>query len=154
MPPGKNMDDWCTMLWSGMIALNWKLSKEGRKRLFNEFIPLLHDTKTEVLGKDNENSWYLVYIGTKTASRGRGYAKALIEHTTKQVSRHLFFSPKAGEQYVGTLAYRKIRPILKTAPATSNVATRSTSSSTRDSDLTSSRRSISIKANSQWSWIS
>lgn len=82
------MDDFCTMLWSGMFALNWKLSKEGKKRFFSEFLPLLHDTKHEVLGKDDDNSWYLVYIGTKTSSRRKGYARALIEHTTKQVSFH------------------------------------------------------------------
>ena len=86
MPPNKNMDDFCTMLWSGMFGLNWKLSKEGKKRFFDEFLPLLHDTKHHVLGKDDDNSWYLVYVGTKPASRGKGYAKRLIEYTTKQVN--------------------------------------------------------------------
>jgi len=89
MPPGGNMDDFCTMLWSGMFGLSWKLSKEGKKRFFNEFLPLLHDTKHEVLGKDDDNSWYLVYIGTRPRSRGKGYARALIEHTTGQVSFRL-----------------------------------------------------------------
>ncbi|KAL9136143.1 MAG: hypothetical protein Q9175_002642 [Cornicularia normoerica] len=84
MPPNKNMDDFCTMLWSGMFGLSWKLSKEGKKRLFDEFLPLLHDTKVHVLGKDDDRSWYLVYIGTKPGSRGKGYAKSLIEYTTKQ----------------------------------------------------------------------
>lgn len=89
MPPGKNMDDFCTMLRSGMLGLNFRMSKEGKKRFFNEFMPLLHNTKHEILGKDDDNSWYLVYIGTKAASRGKGYAKALIEHRTKQVSQDL-----------------------------------------------------------------
>ena len=89
MPPNKNMDDFCTMLWSGMFGLNWKLSKEGKRRFFDEFLPLLHDTKHHVLGKDDPNSWYLVYIGTKPGSRGKGYAKSLIEYTTKQVNFHL-----------------------------------------------------------------
>ena len=79
------MDDFCTMLRSGMLTFYWKLSKEGRNRFFSEFIPLLHNTKHEVLSKDDDNSWYLVYIGTRPASRHKGYAKALIEHTTKQV---------------------------------------------------------------------
>lgn len=74
------------MFRSGMLGFNWKLPKEGRKRFFDEFMPLLHDTKHEVLGNDEERSWYLVYIGTKAGSRGKGYAKALIEDTTKQVS--------------------------------------------------------------------
>lgn len=45
MPPGQNMDDWWTMLRSGMWKLYFKLSKEGRKRWFKEFLPKLHDTK-------------------------------------------------------------------------------------------------------------
>ena len=69
-----------------MFGLNLKLSKEGKKRFFDEFLPLLHDTKRDALGKDDANSWYLVYIGTKPGSRGKGYAKSLIEYTTKQVS--------------------------------------------------------------------
>jgi len=70
-----------------MWRFRYKLSSEARKRFFTEFLPLLHDTKHEVLGKkEDPNSWYLVYIGTKTTARGKGYAKTLIEHTTKQVS--------------------------------------------------------------------
>ena len=92
MSPKKNMDDFCTMLWSGMYGLYWKLSKEGKKRLFDEFLPLLHDTKHDVLGKEDDNSWYLVYIGTKPSSRGKGYAKSLIEYTTKQVCKSISYS--------------------------------------------------------------
>lgn len=45
MPPGKNMDDFWTMLRSGMWKLWFKLSSEGRKRYFDEFLPKLHDAK-------------------------------------------------------------------------------------------------------------
>jgi hypothetical protein len=45
MPPGQNMDDLLTIFKSGMWRLFYKLSNEGRKRFFNEFFPLLHDTK-------------------------------------------------------------------------------------------------------------
>jgi ribosomal protein S18 acetylase RimI-like enzyme len=86
MPPGKNMDDWFTMLRSGMWRLNFQLSSEGKKRFFEEFLPLLHTTKEEVMGERDAESWYLVYIGTKTASRGKGYARKLIEHITERVS--------------------------------------------------------------------
>ena len=133
------MDDFCTMLWSGMLAFHWKLSKEGRKRFFNEFLPLLHDTKHEVLDKDDDNSWYLVYIGTKTASRGKGYARALIEYTTKQVRPHrqsalfayeVFGAPFLTVQSIhfrglrGTDVESPFRPIRKAASAISNLATR------------------------------
>lgn len=101
MPPGENMDDFCTMMWSGMFGLSWKLSNEGKKRFFSEFLPLLHDTKHEVLGRDDNNSWYLVYIGTKPASRGKGYARALIERTTKQVGSH-FRQSRTGDKAIPT----------------------------------------------------
>lgn len=93
MPPGKNIDDLFTILRSGMWRLSWKFSKEGRERFFKEFIPLLSETKAEVLGKRDNHSWYLNYIGTKAASRGKGYARKLIEHIGAVVSRALqFFS--------------------------------------------------------------
>ena len=92
MPPGKNMDDWYTILRSGMWRLNYMLSREGKKRFFDEFLPMLHDTKHEVMAERDEESWYLVYLGTKPEARGKGYAKRLIEHVTKIVglSRLIF----------------------------------------------------------------
>ncbi|KAL8871109.1 MAG: hypothetical protein Q9174_002997, partial [Haloplaca sp. 1 TL-2023] len=88
MPPGKDK----TGFWRNLILLVrskmlqlalFKLPAEGRRR-FTEFIPLLHHTKAEVLGKYDDKSWYLVYIGTKREARGRGYARKLIEFVTKQ----------------------------------------------------------------------
>lgn len=88
MPPGKNMDDWLTILQSGMWRIWFKLSSEGNKRFFDEFLPLLHHTKEEVLGARDPDAWYLVYIGTRPESRGKGYARKLIEHVTKQTDRN------------------------------------------------------------------
>lgn len=85
MPPGKNMDDLLTILRSGMWRLNWQLSTEGRERFFKEFLPLLSSTKLEVLGDRDDKSWYLNYIGTKAGSRGKGYAKKLIQHISALV---------------------------------------------------------------------
>ncbi|KAL8936034.1 MAG: hypothetical protein Q9211_004385 [Gyalolechia sp. 1 TL-2023] len=84
MPPGKSLDDRMTMFRSGMWTLNLKLSKEGKRRFQKEFLPLLHDTKREVLRHLDNDSWYLVYIGTKPEARGKGYARMLIEYVTKQ----------------------------------------------------------------------
>lgn len=86
LPPGTVADDFCTKLRSGMWRLGWDLTAEGKKRFFDEFLPLLHETKHEVLGPLDNDSWYLVYIGTKAKARGKGYARMLIEHVTKQVS--------------------------------------------------------------------
>ena len=87
LPPGAIADDFFTKLRSGMWRLSRELSAEGRKRFFDEFLPLLHDTKYEVLGPLDSDSWYLVYIGAKNDSRGKGYARVLIDSVKKQVSQ-------------------------------------------------------------------
>ncbi|KAI1610965.1 hypothetical protein EDD36DRAFT_308461 [Exophiala viscosa] len=88
LPPGKNIDDWITILRSGMWRLSYKLSKEGRTRFFDEFLPLLHETKLEILGERDNNSWYLNYVGTKPESRCKGFAKKAIQHVTKLADVH------------------------------------------------------------------
>lgn len=80
MPPGKNMDDMLTIFRSGMWRLNYRLSAEGKKRFFTEFLPLLHDVKASVLGPRDNEAWYLVYIGCRPSARGKGYARKLIDH--------------------------------------------------------------------------
>ncbi|KAF2459197.1 hypothetical protein BDY21DRAFT_275356, partial [Lineolata rhizophorae] len=87
MPPGRNMDDLVTIFRSGMWRLNYQLSREGKKRFFHEFLPLLHDTKAQVLGPRDDDAWYLVYIGTRPAARGKGLAKALISSVTDVADR-------------------------------------------------------------------
>ena len=87
MPPGKNMDDFLTILRSGMWRLNYRLSTEGKRRFFTEFLPLLHDTKYATLGDRDDTSWYLVYIGTRPSGRGKGHARKLLEHVTMQADR-------------------------------------------------------------------
>jgi len=82
MPPGENMDDYLTIFRSGMWRLNWELTKEGKKRFFDEFLPLLHDTKAQVLMERDDNSWYLVYLGTRPSGRGKGYAREVVQHVT------------------------------------------------------------------------
>jgi len=58
-------------------------SSRVRERLgffYTEFLPLLHETKAEVLAERDDDSYYLVYLGTKASARGKGYARKLIEH--------------------------------------------------------------------------
>jgi ribosomal protein S18 acetylase RimI-like enzyme len=83
MPPNANCDDLFTTIRSGLWKLKYQLCREGRARFFAEFYPLLHDTKASVLGDRNDTSWYLVYIGTRPAARGNGYARKSIEYVTK-----------------------------------------------------------------------
>ncbi|KAK8080683.1 hypothetical protein PG997_008501 [Apiospora hydei] len=79
VPPGQTMDDWWTTLRSGMWRLYWQLSPEGRRRYYGELLPLLHDTKRDIMGDRDDDCYYLVYLGTKPSGRGRGYAAKLIE---------------------------------------------------------------------------
>ncbi|KAK7750506.1 hypothetical protein SLS62_007585 [Diatrype stigma] len=77
--PGQNTDEWMTTLRSGLWRLPWQLSAEGRRRYYAELVPLLHDTKLEVMGDRDLDCYYLVYLGTKPSGRGRGYGRKLIE---------------------------------------------------------------------------
>ena len=62
------------------------MSAEGRRRYWEELMPLLHDVKRDVLGpRRDRDSYYLVYLGTKPSGRGRGYARLLIEQMAARV---------------------------------------------------------------------
>ena len=73
------------MLRSGMVKLYFQLPYEGRKRYYKEMLPLLGRTKMEVLKEQEDDSYYLVYIGTKPTARGRGYATKLMLDMIKKV---------------------------------------------------------------------
>lgn len=88
MPPGKTTDSYLTILRSGLWRLKYQLSPEGQKRFFDEFLPLLHTTKTHVLGPEgDEASYYLVYLGTRPSGRGKGYARQVVEYVTAGADR-------------------------------------------------------------------
>jgi len=87
MPPGRNMDDWMTILRSGQWRLNFSLSAEGKARYFGEFLPLLNQTKLNVLKERDDDSWYLVYVGTRPAAQRMGLAKKIIQHVTAIADR-------------------------------------------------------------------
>lgn len=116
MPPANNMDDYLTIFRSGLWRLNYQLSKEGRKRFFDEFFPLLHDTKAQVLGARDDESWYLVYIGTRPSGRGKGYARKVIEYVTKQADRegrvsYLESSHPVNRKIYGRLGFELVKNI-------------------------------------------
>lgn len=88
MPPGQEMDDWMTIIRSGMWRLYYQLSAEGRKRYYQELLPVLHKAKVETMGDRDNECYYLVYLGTKPAGQRRGYARKLIQQMASKV-RHL-----------------------------------------------------------------
>ena len=86
MTPGSgNMDGWWTTLRSGMWRLYYQLSAGGRRRYYDELMPLLHDTKLDVMGERDDDCYYLVYLGTKPSGQRRGYARKLIEDFAAKV---------------------------------------------------------------------
>jgi len=132
LPPGKNIDDWLTIVRSGMWRLNFKLSREGKERFFDEFLPLLHHTKEEILGPRDNESWYLNYIGTKPEARGKGHARKLIEHVTNMVGLPATSLMDATD---GNRLTQKDEPVI------SRALTTSTSSFMESWDLSSRRTS-------------
>ncbi|KAI1760867.1 hypothetical protein GGR53DRAFT_60871 [Hypoxylon sp. FL1150] len=79
MPPGKEMDDLLTIMRSGMWRLYYQLSADGRKRYYNELLPVLHQAKVDTMGDRDSECYYLVYLGTKPSGQRRGYGRKLIE---------------------------------------------------------------------------
>lgn len=79
------MDDWWTSLRSGMWKLYYQLSAEGRRRYYDEMLPVLDQTKEDIMGERNEECYYLVYIGTKPNAQRRGYAGKLIRDMVAKV---------------------------------------------------------------------
>ena len=82
MPPGKEIDGWWTALRSGLWRLPFQLSAECRRRYYAELVPLLNRTKLEVMAErgPTDDSYYLLYLGTKPSARCRGYAQKLLQH--------------------------------------------------------------------------
>lgn len=86
--PPPSLDSYLTHFRSGLWRLHFQLCAEGRRRLFDEILPLLHDTKREVLGPEKENdAWYLVYLGTKPRSQGRGLGGRLLRDGMMRADR-------------------------------------------------------------------
>jgi hypothetical protein len=91
MPPGKDLDGWWTALRSGLWRLHFQLSTECRRRYYAELLPLLEHTKLEVMAQRGvaDDSYYLLYLGTKPGARCRGYARKLLEHMLVKVGNTL-----------------------------------------------------------------
>ena len=87
LPPGRDLDGWWTSLRSGLWRLRYKLSPEAKRRYYGEIIPLLHETKLQVMADRDAACYYLLYIGTKPTARGQGHARKLLEDMIERVSR-------------------------------------------------------------------
>ena len=110
------MDDLLTIIRSGMWRLNYLLSREGKKRFFSEFLPLLHDTKAQVMNIRDNDSWYLVYLGTRPSGRGKGYARKVVEFVTRQAdvegrACYLESSNEVNRRIYGKLGFELVKNI-------------------------------------------
>jgi len=96
--------------------LNFILTREGRRRFFNEFTPLLVTAKNEVLGEHEPNAWYLVYLATKPGSQGRGYGRMLVEQMVTEADKqgqHLYLesSNEANLRFYGKMGFIKAKEV-------------------------------------------
>lgn len=94
MPPGKNMDDWFTIFRSGMWRLWWKLTKEGKKRYFEEFLEVLHQTKYVKCHANfyPVSSPVLGYVSAGAFFKTRNvYAKSSFGDTTPLLEHQLYY---------------------------------------------------------------
>ncbi|ODV96741.1 hypothetical protein PACTADRAFT_74358 [Pachysolen tannophilus NRRL Y-2460] len=83
-----------SMVRAGYLKVAWLANKECRRRVFQEQYPLLNETKSKVLGKDYDESWYLSDIGTTPNARGKGCARKLLEYVYKNfidINNHLCY---------------------------------------------------------------
>ena len=87
MPPGADGDSFATLLRSGMWKLHFQLSRIGRDRWFNYFFPELHHVKHHTLQERDDDSWYLVYLGTRPEARRKGYARRVLEDIMTRADR-------------------------------------------------------------------
>lgn len=108
LPPGENIDDLWTILRSGLWRTMYKYSAQGRRRFFSEFLPLLHHTKATVLGPRDTEAWYLVYVGTKAGSRGKGYCRKMVEHVTRMADQEGRACYLESSNDINTIIYAKL----------------------------------------------
>ncbi|RSL50452.1 hypothetical protein CEP54_011914 [Fusarium duplospermum] len=117
LPPGQQMDDWWTSLRSGMWRLYYQLSAEGRRRYYDEMLPVLNQTKEDVMGERDKDCYYLVYIGTKPAAQGKGYAGKLIRDMVAKADAenrpmYLEASTKRNSEYYAKFGFKVKRPVV------------------------------------------
>lgn len=75
---------WKTYWKSKMWILYWQFGSEGRKRFFGSW-DTLAEGMTKIMGERADSTWTLTDLGTRSESRGRGYASRLIRHGLKLV---------------------------------------------------------------------
>lgn len=78
LPPG-SMWNWKTYWKSGMWWLGLRLGCEGRRRFFGSW-DSFEDAMVRAMGERASKTWILTDLGTRTASRGKGYAGDLMKH--------------------------------------------------------------------------
>ncbi|OQE00831.1 hypothetical protein PENVUL_c045G01183 [Penicillium vulpinum] len=77
IPPGRYVDNFWTLVWSGFLSVLWKIGLPGLKRLWFEFSGMTDNAKR--IGLRGQNKYYYIFsIGTEQEHRGKGLAKAIM----------------------------------------------------------------------------
>lgn len=119
IPPKTTLSTPLTLLRSGLWSLRFRLPGESRRRYFDEIGPLLRRTKREVLGEREGEAWYLVYLGTRPESRGRGWAGRLVGDVVRVADRegqpiYLESSSRANDAWYARFGFEVKREIFLT----------------------------------------
>lgn len=119
LPPGTTLSSPLTLLRSGLWSIRFRLSGESRRRYVDEIGPLLRRTKREVLGEREGRAWYLVYLGTRPESRGRGWAGRLVGDVVRVADRegqpiYLESSSRANDAWYARFGFEVRREIFLT----------------------------------------
>jgi hypothetical protein len=80
----RGMESFSILMKAGYGTV-WDLyGEEGRQKIFDGMMPLLHDACAEILSSDSrfkgKNVFTLVYLGSTKAARGKGNARKMFEY--------------------------------------------------------------------------
>ncbi|KAJ5132074.1 Acyl-CoA N-acyltransferase [Penicillium atrosanguineum] len=79
IPPGRDIDNVWTLVYSGFLCILWKIGYSGLKRLWTEFSGMTDNAKRKGLG-GQKRYYYVFSIGTEYEHRGKGLAKAIMHY--------------------------------------------------------------------------
>ena len=79
IPPGKTVDNPCTLVPAGIFQVLWKLGLSGCWRMLCEFEPATKRVRRRVLAAAGAKEfYYLFFVATREDARGKGLSSALI----------------------------------------------------------------------------
>lgn len=80
----RGLNSFSTFMEAGYGKLWQVIGDEGREKVFNGMLPLLHDSCERILNTDsrfkNKGVYTLVYVGSRSSARGKGNLRRMFEY--------------------------------------------------------------------------